>query len=654
MSAARNLTGNRGSFHDSSSEELLRNPFSAAAANTTGPDAHNSEQSSEESESQYRLPHSSSYLLGNDTSSHDDSFRRSTMSPFRDIQSSSPYTRYPRIASGISLATKDHKRADSLESSLQDGSYGVAEQPDEFSPFGGYPASSFPLHIDEKEPDDYLHNPDPIGDAYMDKHRFLYDLKNMDKRSMGGLIGFIVLLLGAVALFVVLPALTYTGVMDYEHTVQNTTSLSPYKYPTLGAIRTSLVDPDTPDDAQTRVAKDGSKWKLVFSDEFNAEGRTFYDGDDQFWTAPNLWYGVTRDLEWYDPDASTTKEGTLNLRMDAFKNHNLYYRSGMLQSWNKLCFTQGTIEVSARLPNYGNVTGLWPGIWTLGNLGRPGYPATTDGVWPYSYDSCDAGITANQSSADGISYLKGQRLNVCTCDGGEHPNQGTGRGAPEIDAIEGEVDTTLGVGIASQSMQIAPFDIWYMPDYDFIEIYNKSLTTSNTYCGGPFQQAVSAVSTLNTSWYEFGDTDGHHYQTYGFEYLNDDTDGYCQWFVGEPTFTVYSTALHPNGNIGWRRISKEPMSIILNLGISNNWAYIDWASLFFPLTLSIDYVRIYQPEDAINLTCDPEDYPTYDYIKNHPKAYEDWNLTTWEATGYSVPENILTGNCKSSKYKLSS
>ena len=35
----------------------------------------------------------------------------------------------------------------------------------DFSPFGGYPASSFPLHLDEKEADDYLHNPDPILDA---------------------------------------------------------------------------------------------------------------------------------------------------------------------------------------------------------------------------------------------------------------------------------------------------------------------------------------------------------------------------------------------------------------------------------------------------------------------------------------------------------
>ena len=165
-----------------------------------------------------------------------------------------------------------------------------------------------------------------------------------------------------------------------------------------------LVDPDTPTSAFTRTARDGSDWKLVFSDEFNKEGRTFYEGDDQFWNGPDVHYAATNDLEWYDPDASTTSNGTLVFRMDAYKNHNLYYRSGMLQSWNQLCFTQGAMEVSAMLPNFGNVTGLWPGIWSMGNLGRPGFLASTEGVWPYTYESCDAGITPNQSSPDGINY----------------------------------------------------------------------------------------------------------------------------------------------------------------------------------------------------------------------------------------------------------
>lgn len=514
---------------------------------------------------------------------------------------------------------------------------------DDFSPFGGYPANSFPLTLDEKEEDDYLHNPDPISDAEYEKNRFWKDLKSLDKRSAWGLVGLLFLLLGALAVFVVIPAVTYTGVTDHKPVIQSYEILTQYVYPQLSAIRTNLVDKDTPKDFYTRKAKDGSDWQLVFSDEFAAEGRTFYEGDDQFWYAPDFHYDATHDLEWYDPDAVSTSNGTLKLRMDAFKNHDLYYRSGMLHSWNRLCFTQGVLEISVKLPNHGKITGLWPGLWSMGNLGRPGYMATTEGVWPYSYEACDSGITANQSSTDGISYLPGQKLNSCTCPGEDHPNPGTGRGAPEIDIIEGEVDTTILNGVASQSMQIAPYDIWYIPDYNFVEIHNASVTTINTYAGGPFQQAVSGITTLNTDWYELGDGT-RYFQKYAYEYLHDNDNGYCRWFVGDnPTFTVNAWALSPNGNIDWRRISKEPMSIVMNMGISNNWAFIDWPSLVFPTVFEIDYVRIYQPEDAISLTCDPEDHPTFDYINNHPLAYNIWNYTSWESAGYSFPKNKLTG-----------
>lgn len=47
----------------------------------------------------------------------------------------------------------------------------------------------------------------------------------------------------------------------------------------------SLIDTDTPPDAMTRTGFDGNQWDLVFSDEFNKDGRTFFDGDDPFWTA---------------------------------------------------------------------------------------------------------------------------------------------------------------------------------------------------------------------------------------------------------------------------------------------------------------------------------------------------------------------------------
>lgn len=220
----------------------------------------------------------------------------------------------------------------------------------------------------------------------------------------------------------------------------------------------------------TKQTHDGSTWQLVFSDEFSKPGRSFFDGDDPYLEAVDLWYGVTQDLEWYDPDAVTTNNGVLELRFDAFQNHNLNYRSGMVQSWNKMCFKGGRMEASISLPGRGDTIGFWPGFWAMGNLGRPGYAATTEGLWPYSYsDVCDAGITANQSSPDGISYLPGMRLPACTCSGEDHPTPGKSRSAPEIDVIEASVGPldALGnqVGVGSQSFQVAPFDIWYQPNY---------------------------------------------------------------------------------------------------------------------------------------------------------------------------------------------
>lgn len=67
--------------------------------------------------------------------------------------------------------------------------------------------------------------------------------------------------------------------------------------PLLTNLRHGLIDPDTPQSAMTRKSYDGSTQKLVFSDEFNTDGRTFYDGDDPFFQAVDIWYGATQDLE---------------------------------------------------------------------------------------------------------------------------------------------------------------------------------------------------------------------------------------------------------------------------------------------------------------------------------------------------------------------
>jgi len=273
------------------------------------------------------------------------------------------------------------------------------------------------------------------------------------------------------------------------------------------------------------------------------------------------------------------------------------------------------------------------GFWAMGNLGRPGYASTTDGLWPYSYhDQCDYGITANQSSPDGLSHLPGMRLPACTCNGEDHPSQGNSRSAPEIDAIEASVGfmepgNQAGIGSASQSGQFAPFDIWYQPNYDYLELFDPTITQMNNYRGGPFQQAISGVTNLNNSWYN-----DKEYQSYAFEYVPGGTqDSYIRWFIGDtPTWGFDARAVGPNGNIGQRVIPEEPLAVVANFGMSGNFAELNWTGLatLMPATMRFDYIRIYQDEDGV-MGCDPPGYPTTDYIAAHPKAYQNREKLLW-------------------------
>jgi beta-glucan synthesis-associated protein KRE6 len=52
----------------------------------------------------------------------------------------------------------------------------------------------------------------------------------------------------------------------------------------------------------------------------------------------------------------------------------------------------------------------------------------------------------------------------------------------------------------------------------------------------------------------------------------------------------------------------------MNVGMSKNFGVVDLAHLTFPAVMKVDYVRVYQRKDAINIGCDPPDFPTQAYI----------------------------------------
>ncbi|KAJ7663697.1 glycoside hydrolase family 16 protein [Mycena polygramma] len=410
-----------------------------------------------------------------------------------------------------------------------------------------------------------------------------------------------------------------------------------------------LIDLDTPERVYNiHGYHDPSETlQLVFSDEFEMDGRSFYEGDDPYWEAVDLHYWQTDNLEWYDPAAITTRNGALGINLtkvdDPSTNHNLSYMGGMISSWNKFCFTGGLIVTNVMLPGINNVFGLWPAVWTMGNLGRAGYSATLDGMWPYVYDACDVGTTPNQTLNGGppaaldsgstenggtgeLSYLPGQRLSRCTCMGESHPGpihaDGTyvGRTAPEIDIFEAQIGGPGGahVGMVSQSAQWAPFNAGYIWDNssDNLVIADTTLSQQNSYNGGLFQQATFVVSA--TSTFSFSFLSSLHTFFYSLaQYITWITDNKVAWTLNSPGLGADSLT-----GISARPITDEPLYILANLGISHAFGYIDFDHLVFPATMRIDWVRVYSG------------------------AYTNPLLTTWvDDYNQTNPRNNLTDGC---------
>ncbi|THV05200.1 glycoside hydrolase family 16 protein [Dendrothele bispora CBS 962.96] len=521
--------------------------------------------------------------------------------------------------------------------------------------------ASVPAYLWDRDPDvdDALHNPDPVRDAKLDRSFALFS-----GRGWANAGALFILVIGLLTLFAGYPIIVFYTQQRPRATGFNLGGINGSgQIPDLPGLP-ALIDADTPTDAYTRTGTDGKKYNLVFSDEFENPGRSFYPGDDPFWEAVDFHYWPTGDVEWYDPSAVTTEDGKLVLTMTEENIHDLNFKSGMITSWNKMCFTTGYIEVSVSMPGSPKAPGFWPGAWTMGNLGRAGYGASTEGMWPYSYDTCDLGTFPNQTNTDGttpadaltggnsggpVSFLPGQRLSACTCPGSDHPgpSTSTGRGVPEIDIIETQVDTTTFTGQVSQSYQIAPFNNKYNFAKSGTTIYDDSLTEYNSYQGAEFQQAVSAVTFIEDQFYN-----NTAYAPYGFEWWSDPNhrdQGYITWFSNnQKTWTVDAAAIGADSDtqISSRLISEEPMYVILNFGMSPGFQRQDYQHMQFPAKMYIDYVRVYQRDGVKDgLTCDPPNRPTADYIQRHIQAYTDANLTTWAQAGNTFPRNRLYDGC---------
>ena len=307
------------------------------------------------------------------------------------------------------------------------------------------------------------------------------------------------------------------------------------------------------------------EYVLVMSDEFNVPYRNFSDGNDPKWTALNKNDYTNNALHFYSHDQVTTNENgeleilteigdTKVVGFDDVKMKNTHitknFKSGMLQSWNKFCFTGGIIEAEVELPGWHDIGGLWPAFWILGNLARHTYVGSASHVWPFSSTTC--------TNHTGESQL----INGCmdAVHFGMKPK--VGRGAPEVDIFEVQPGNMkrnqgsfwqmpVGQPFMSTSYQVAPGRIkkrpgdgyWPAPDHWYHGLKYGSNTTLNILYYGSYNffrddvnpakqdywsDAISFNTQLNSSHFE-----GRHTYRLEWEVPDKETNelGYLRWFL---------------------------------------------------------------------------------------------------------------------------
>ena len=426
------------------------------------------------------------------------------------------------------------------------------------------------------------------------------------------------------------------------------------------------IDPDTsPQSKILESFNDGRKYNLVFSDEFEINDRLFKDGYDPKWTSINKNDYTNFALQYYNDNLIRTKDGKLVIssiieditypifdskKMNVKETKN--YQAGMLQGWNKFCFTGGIIEISAKLPGQYDIGGLWPAMWLLGNLARATFVASSNNVWPWSYNKCNPTLQHRQA------------ISACNIVNHYDLLSKNGRGAPEVDILEAMpgkeelINTPINKPYFSSSYQVAPGFQDYRPDVatnpapgmwyeDGITYSGDNDTSLNIFFYGmnlegitPAQSYTADAISANTNLYETHFNDFH---TYRLEWIPGE-NGYLTWHLdGKFLYGIHADAFNKTGAM----IPEEPMYIILNTAISSTWGFptpcpegcpcdcfdarkFECAcavpsrmSENFPNEFLIEYVRVYQAEDDKNqiIGCSTKSHPTKKYIQGHVKNY---------------------------------
>ncbi len=457
-------------------------------------------------------------------------------------------------------------------------------------------------------------------------------------------------------------------------------------------VSPSFIDPHTPKSALATHSLESHKreYQIVMSDEFNSGGRTFDDGHDPIWTALDKNDYTNAALHFYKPENVRTKNGNLeiitNRKENTFRAENIkkkkyelktkHYQSGMIQSWNKFCFTGGALELTLQLPGHPFIGGLWPAAWMLGNLARATYVASSDYMWPWSYSKCTRATRVSQE------------ISACSKNSHYGLQSAKGRGAPEIDVLEampGESTplphTKTTKPYMSTSLQISPgvaegrpvLGQRPLPHHWYTGMTYGLNTTLNPFFYGVTLEHSPASYTYQSDAISantnLGMTHFNSMHTYRVEWEpadNEGEGGHIKWYLdGEFLYGIEADNLDITGST----IPAEPMYVLINTAMSSTWGFPlplpdsckcesydcddpDCKCAFppgfcenFPATFKVDSVRVYQdPTNSKHtLSCSPPSHPTHQFIKGHEERFYEG-----PATQPLQPVMIGGGKCDTS------
>jgi len=471
-----------------------------------------------------------------------------------------------------------------------------------------------------------------------------------------------------------------------KHHRRRTPTQSPTGWPTYQPTDFPTPAPTTTTPAPTSTER---VYDLVFSDEFNAPHRTFQDGNDPRWTALEK-NDYTNDAQhYYSPNnAFTDTEGNLVIKTEAadttivgfndvkFKKERVkkHFKSAMLQSWNKFCFTGGVMEAEIALPGRHDIGGLWPAFWMLGNLARHTYVGSSEHIWPWSSSVC----TEKSKSAQLIS----------ACDRVQHYglHKGVGRGAPEVDVFEVQagsikagkgsfIQMPVGQPFMSSSYQVAPGRLprpgegwWPGPGQWYNNLTGGMNTSLNIAFYGTYNHFADDTDPASQDYWgdaisynrQMDESHFGQFHKYRIEWELPDkkgtkennyteTFGYLRWFLDDEfVLEVKGEGLNSSGT--GAEISSEPMYMLLNTAVSSQWGFPSRCPAMCPCETydchggfqetcgfsegfcdmmdkpaeyKVNYVRVYQDkkDKKQKVGCSTKERPTRKFIEAHEEKY---------------------------------